>query len=415
MQENQQGIDRFSLIFILVTAFLNLAGVGLTGPVSPFLVGQYVQDPNQLALANGLLFTSYSLFQFIAVPGLGALSDRYGRRPVLLICLVGSALGYLIFGIGGALWMLFLGRIMDGVTGGNLSAIYAYVADLTEPDQRTRYYGLLGAVSGMGFVVGPAVGGALAKIGGPTAPVFFAAVVTLLNALWGYFVMPESLVLSRRSESITLRQLNPFSQLMGIFQLPQLRWLLIAILLWALPFAALQSNLSLFSKDILGWQAADVAVIFTVFGLIGVLVQGGLIRILLHRFSETRVAIIGGISMTIGFGLLALVAVVPSGTLILVGTAVFALGNGLFNPSLTGLLSQGVSPREQGRVQGGGQSVQAVGRVLGPLWGSMVYVSIGMGAPYWTGAIMFLVGAACIIIAVPALQAAKTAREAPTA
>ncbi|MBZ0280155.1 MAG: MFS transporter [Anaerolineae bacterium] len=409
MQEHKKGIDRFSLIFILVTAFLNLAGVGLTGPVSPFLVGQYVQDPSQLALANGLLFTSYSLFQFAAVPGLGALSDRYGRRPVLLICLVGSALGYLIFGIGGALWMLFLGRIMDGVTGGNLSAIYAYVADLTEPEQRTRYYGLLGAVSGMGFVIGPAVGGALAKVGGPTAPVYFAAVVTLLNAIWGYFVMPESLTVSRRSESISIRQLNPFSQLTGIFQLPQLRWLLIAILLWALSFAALQSNLSVFTKDKLGWEAADVAVIFTVFGVIGVLVQGGLIRLLLKRFSEVQVAMMGGLSMMTGFFLLSLVAVMPSTALVLIGTAVFAFGNGLFNPSMTGLLSQGVSRREQGRVQGGGQSVQAVGRVLGPLLGSAVYVSIGTGAPYWMGAILFLLATLCIVAAVPVLRAAREA------
>jgi len=177
-------IPRNALIFILVTAFLNLAGIGLIGPVSAFLVQRYVPTAEDVAVMSGLLFTSYSFFQFLAVPALGVLSDRYGRRPVLLFCLLGSAVGYLLFGIGGALWMLFAGRIIDGITriidgitGGNIAAIFAYIADLTEPHERSRYYGLIGAVSGFGFVVGPAVGAALSQAGGPTAPVFFAAFV----------------------------------------------------------------------------------------------------------------------------------------------------------------------------------------------------------------------------------------------
>lgn len=411
MAQNKPGIDRFSLIFILVTNFLNFAGIGLLGPVSPFLVSRYLADPGQLALVNGWLFTSYSLCQFIAVPGLGALSDRFGRRPVLLLCLLGSAFGYLIFGLGGALWMLFLGRIIDGITGGNLGAIYAYVADLTEPQDRTRYYGMLGAVSGFAFVLGPALGGILAKAGGPTAPVFFAAIVSLINVCWGYFAMPESLKPENRSQNIKITQLNPFTQLIRIFRLPQLRWLLLAVLLWTLPFAALQSNLSVLGKDFLGAQPEDVSGIFAIVGVVGIIVQGGLIRVLLKRFSEIQIALVGSAFLVTGFALIGLVPSVRSVPLLIVGTLVFALGNSLFTPSITGLVSQSIGARDQGRVQGGSQSVQAVARVIGPLLGSAVYVYISAGASYFLGAILCGVAALCILAAVPAIRQAKAQRE----
>ncbi|MCC7209046.1 MAG: MFS transporter, partial [Anaerolineae bacterium] len=162
-----------SRLFILAAAFLNLVGIGIVGPILPYITAQYVA-PDQLAAASGLLFGSFSFFQFFAVPGLGALSDRYGRRPVLLISLAGSALGYLLFGMGGALWVLFLGRSIDGVTGGNLSTIYAYAADVTTAGERTRFFGRIGAASSLGFVVGPALGGLLARIS-LAAPMYFAA------------------------------------------------------------------------------------------------------------------------------------------------------------------------------------------------------------------------------------------------
>ncbi|MBZ0296783.1 MAG: MFS transporter [Anaerolineae bacterium] len=409
MQDTAPRSNRHALLFILATAFLNLAGVGLIAPVSPFLVGQYTTSPADLAIANGLLFTAYSFFQFLALPGLGALSDRFGRRPVLLICLMGSAVGYLLLGIGGALWVLFLGRIIDGATGGNLGVITAFIADITEPEDRTRYFGLMGAVAGFGFVAGPALGGILSGFGGPTAPVFFAALVTFLNVIWGYFVMPESLPAEDRIDRIGVTQLNPFTQLWNIFKLPQLRWLMIAFFFAMLPFAALQSNLSVLSKDYLNWQAQDVAGIFTVVGVVGVIVQGGLIRVLLRKTGEIQLTIVGMALMAVGFLMIALIPAIPSGPLILVSSAVFAFGNGLLTPSLTGLISQTVGPRQQGQVQGGNMSVQAMARVLGPLWGSFTYVSIGAGSPYWTGAIMFGVAILCVIAAIPMLRQARAA------
>lgn len=390
-------INRGALAFILTTAFLNLAGIGLIAPVSPFLVELYVTDPEALALANGLLFTAYSFFQFIALPGLGALSDRYGRRPVLLISLLGSAVGYFIFGLGGALWVLFLGRIIDGITGANLSAIYAYIADLTPPRDRTRYYGLIGAVSGFGFVVGPAIGGVLGRIG-PEAPVFFAAFVTLLNVVWGYFVMQESLPDEERIDSITIGQLNPLTRLTALFQLPELFWLLLAGFLYTVPFAQLQANLSVLAQDQLNWTTSDVAVVFTIIGVIGVIVQGGLIRVLLRYVKELPLAIVGVGFMLVGYVLIAQTPVTVDAIWIYLGSAAFAVGNSLFLPSLTGLLSQQVEPSQQGRVQGGNQSVQALGRVVGPVIAGVVYGVIGPAAPYWLAAFLVALAAVSVLV-----------------
>src|SRR5258708_3106541 len=163
-----------TVFFILFTAFLNLAGVGILNPIVPFIVGKYVARADG-AFVVSLLFTSYSLCQFLAVPTLGALSDRFGRRPVMLISLLGSAAGYLIFGLGGALWVLFLGRIIDGLTGGNIATIYAYGADITEPKDRTHFFGLLGAAAGMGFVMGPALAALLYKLTNTFQPPLIAA------------------------------------------------------------------------------------------------------------------------------------------------------------------------------------------------------------------------------------------------
>jgi DHA1 family tetracycline resistance protein-like MFS transporter len=407
------SIPRNALIFILITAFLNLAGIGLIGPVSAFLVERYLTTPEEVAVASGLLFTSYSFFQFLAVPALGVLSDRFGRRPVLLLCLLGSALGYLLFGIGGALWVLFVGRIIDGITGGNLAAIFAYIADLTQPQERTRYYGLVGAVSGLGFVIGPAVGGALSQLGGTTAPVYFAAFITLLNMIWGYFAMPESLAPEKRITQINVTRLNPLSQLIDVFRLPQLRWLLLASFIFTLPFALLSANLTVLGKDYLGAQPADIAVVFTVFGLVGIIVQGGLIRPLIARFGEFNLAVAGAVISAVGLFILSTIPTVRETWDILLGAAVFALGNGLLTPTLTGLISQAVGARDQGRAQGGSQAVQALARVLGPIGGSAAYVQISAGSPYWIGALLGILVVVCLYLALPALKAAMALRAAP--
>ena len=401
-----------TVFFILFTAFLNLAGVGILNPIVPFIVGKYVARADG-AFVVSLLFTSYSLCQFLAVPSLGALSDRFGRRPVLLISLLGSAAGYLIFGLGGALWVLFLGRIIDGLTGGNIATIYAYGADITEPKDRTHFFGLLGAAAGMGFVMGPALGGLLYKLTNSfEAPLYFAAALTLANTVWGFFAMPESLTHDKRDQSITVARLNPLVQLGNAFRLPELRLLLLGVFIWTFAFAMLQSNVSFLTEDRLHWTPDGTSAIFFTVGSITILVQGLLIRRLLPRFGEARLAIAGLLAIGIGFIIIAVVTATSYAPLLFVAVIFTATGNGLITPSLAGLLSQAVTMREQGRVQGGNQSVQALGRVIGPLWGGWTYGSIGPAAPYITGAVILGVAALTVTAAVPTLARHKEQRSA---
>lgn len=381
--------------FIILTAFLNLAGIGIIAPVLNFLTGRYVADPDQSAWAVSLLFTSYSLFQFIATPTLGTLSDRFGRRPILLLCLLGSAAGYLLLGIGGALWVLFLGRIIDGITGGNIGIIYAYAADITTPQDRTRFFGLLGAASGMGFVIGPVFGGVIYSATGLLeAPMYAAAIVTLLNVIWGWFVMPESLAPERRARAINLRQLNPFVQLLNVFRIPQIRALLIAVLVWTVAFAVIQSNIALLAETRLGWTPRDTNGLFFAIGLIQIITQGMLLRRLVNRFGEGRLLIGGMLSLLTGLLLVALTAATASTAIIFSAVLFTSFGNGLIIPTSGALLSKAVGVREQGLIQGGNQSVQALGRVLGPVYAGYTYTGFGAVATYAGAAGMMLVALA---------------------
>jgi DHA1 family tetracycline resistance protein-like MFS transporter len=399
-----------TVTFIVITAFLNLAGIGIIAPVLNFLTGRYVTDPDQATWAVSLLFTSYSLFQFIATPTLGALSDRFGRRPILLLCLLGSAIGYLLLGIGGALWVLFLGRIIDGITGGNIGIIYAYAADITTPNERTRFFGLLGAAAGTGFVIGPVFGGVIYSATGLLeAPMYAAALVTLLNVIWGWFVMPESLIPERRARTISARQLNPFVQLLTVFRIPQLRALLIAVLVWTIAFAVLQSNIALLAETRLGWTPRDTNALFFVIGLIQIITQGGLLRRLVNRFGEGRLLLGGMLSLLIGLLLVAFTALTASAAVIFIAVLFTSLGNGLIIPTSGALLSKAVSVREQGLIQGGNQSVQALGRVLGPVYAGSTYTALGAAATYSGAAGMMLLAMAAAGIGLRTLARRQTA------
>jgi len=189
---------RHIITFLVVTAFLNTMGSGVLSPVLPFLVRQYISNESILAVVVGWLVAIYALCQFIAAPGLGLLSDRFGRRPLLLMCLLGSAIGYALFGLGGALWVLFLGRIIDGLTGGNVSILFAYIGDISTPQERAKYFGLFGAAAGFGFIVGPVLGGFASQLS-YAAPVSIAAAIFVATVVWGSFNVPESLSQEHRT------------------------------------------------------------------------------------------------------------------------------------------------------------------------------------------------------------------------
>lgn len=380
------------VFFLLVTVFLTAIGMMVVAPVMPFYVKEYVSDSGRLAMVIGWLAAAYSICQFFAAPGLGALSDRYGRRPVLLLCLFGSAVGYALFGIGGALPILFLGRILDGLTGGDLSILMAYVADITEPEERGKLFGQIGATVGIGFLLGPVIGGMMAKFG-VRAPLFLTAAIMLLNMLWGYFGLPESLRPENRRAEIRLADLNPFIQLKNVLAIARLRSLLLAGFLYGLVMVFMQVTMVVMIMDHLGWHSDRIGLIYLVVGGIDILVQGGLMGRIGPVFGEQKLAIAGMIGVTISFGLMGSVAFVGSGALLLAGVVTYAISSGLLEPSLNGLVSRAAGDRDQGVVQGGVQSIRSLGSIVGPLLGGWLYAQVGHAAPYVVSMVLMVIAA----------------------
>src|SRR4051812_3325314 len=331
-QNATEGIKPQVLIFIILTGILSSIGFGIIIPVAPFLISRYVSDPGQAGILLGWLTSIYAICQFLSAPALGALSDKYGRRSILLICILGTAVGYLLLGIGGALWVLFLGRIIDGITGANMSVSFAFIADVIPPGQRGKFFGMMGAIMGIGFIVGPAIGGVLARFG-VEVPFYAAAAIAFFNVVYGFFFMPESLPKEKRTQ-LKVSALNPFSALANVLSVPQLRWLLISIFLFTLPFAALSVNISLLAKDNLGWDSAGIGAIFALVGITDIFVQGLLLQVLLTKFGESTVAIGGLILEIVGYAFMASVVFVASPILMMVGTIALAMGDGLLGPSI---------------------------------------------------------------------------------
>lgn len=394
-QRAEQTIDKHALIFGLISVFLCGIGFTIISPVVPFLVQPYTSNPGEQAIVVTLLTSVYAVCVFFAAPGLGALSDKYGRRPVLLVCLLGSTIGYLIFGIGGALWILFSGRIIDGITGGTISTIFAYFADIIPPEQRTKYFGWISATVGVGTVIGPTLGGLLAKFG-YSVPLYFGAIITLLNVVYGFFFMPESLDKNNRLKEITFVRLNPFTQLASILSMKNLQKLFVsAFLLW-IPNGSLQAVFSQFTIDTFSWKPALIGLMFSIMGFQDIISQGFIMPKLLIKFSDKKIAILGMASEIIGYSLIALSALFSFYPLFIAGMFIFGFGDSIFGPSFNGMLSKSVDSSEQGRIQGGSQSIQALAKMIGPIIGGQIYVSLGHAAPAFMGMIL-------IAVAIPVL------------
>ncbi|MFH1188712.1 MAG: MFS transporter [bacterium] len=387
-------LKKRALSFILFTTFLTFMGFSIIIPVLPFIVKKYVPvgHMNLVAWYVGMIMSIYALCQFLSAPGLGALSDRFGRRPILLISLFGSVVGYIIFGIGGSLGMLFLGRIVDGLTGGNVSTIYSYIADITEPKDRGKYFGMLGAAGGVGFMVGPVIGGTASLIS-LSAPLYLAAGVTFINMVWGFFILPESIHEDNRVKKLDLSHLNPFVQFNHIFSVPALKWLFGISFLFFLALMAMQGNASVYLHDIFLWNPTQMSVVFFVIGLVDILSQGFLVRKLLPLFGDYKVALLGLIFSLLGFGIYASISYFHSGMFLYMGVVILITGDGLVEPSLSGLISNAVGPHMQGRVQGANQGMQSVARIIGPLGAALLYQQ-WRGLPYLVG--VFLMGAAIV-------------------
>lgn len=394
-QNTGEGIDKKALIFGLISVFLCGIGFSIITPIVPFLVEPYVSNSGNQAIIVTLLTSIYAVCVFFAAPALGALSDRYGRRPILLICLLGSTIGYLIFGMGGALWVLFLGRIIDGITGGNISTLFAYFADITPREQRTKYFGWISAIAGIGGAIGPTLGGLLAKFG-YSVPMYFVAIITLLNLIYGIIYMPESLDKNKRLKNITFTRLNPFIQLVSILSMKNLRRLLIsAFLLWV-PNGALQATFSEFTMDTFNWTPVIIGLMFSIMGIQDIISQAFIMPKLLKKFSDIQIVILGMISEVIGYIFIAASAIFSFYPLVIVGMFIFAFGDSIFGPSFNGILSKSGDASEQGRIQGGSQAIQSLAIIIGPIIGGEIYVLLGHTAPFFMGII--LIGAAIPVL-----------------
>lgn len=390
------------LVFILVTMFLNFLGFSILFPIIPFLVGKYVSDRNQIAFYVGLLLSMYALCQFISAPGFGALSDRFGRKPILLISLFGSVIGYLVLGFAGSLWILFLGRIIDGLTGGNISTIYAYMADITEPRDRGKYFGLLGAAGGVGMIFGPAIGGFFGAIH-LSVPLFIAAAVTLLDMFFGFFILPESLTQEHKTSHFDFVHLNPFSQFSHIFEIDILKKLFSLGFIFFLAMNGLYAISSVFLKDVFHWNAAQIGTLLFTIGFVDIVSQGFLINKLLPKMGEAKVAILGLILTSVGFFLAGSTIWATSVVFLYFSYIILNIGDGLFEPAEASLISKAVGPKMQGRVQGANQGMQSIARIIGPFAAAYIY-RFSDNFPYLSGGLLVILSLVILIYSVSSIK-----------
>jgi len=354
---------RSPLIVIFTTVFIDLVGFGIVMPVLPF----YAEGTlfNATPRTVGLLFASYSIMQLIFSPILGGLSDKHGRRPVLLLSIIGTGIGFLVLGFAKTIFMLFLGRILDGITGGNISTAQAYIADITTKENRTKGMGLIGAAFGIGFIFGPAIGGILSGWG-VHVPFFFAAALCFANAVLLYFTLPETVTADHPAKNRAGGG-RSFRHVLNSLKQPRLAFVLIIYFLFVVAFSIMTTSFSLYTMFRFSYDAQHTGYLFAYVGLIAVVIQGGLIGRLVKRFGELPLVIFGALCFAISLFAVPFVGPAAGGlAALLVGGGVFSMGNSLATPALTSLASKTAGAEQQGVVLGVTQSVASLARAVGP-------------------------------------------------
>jgi len=356
-------MKRSPLIVIFTTVFIDLVGFGIVIPVLPFYAEGTIFNASPRIV--GLLFASYSIMQLVFSPILGRLSDKHGRRPVLFLSIIGTGVGFLILGFANTLWMLFLGRILDGITGGNISTAQAYIADITTKENRAKGMGLIGAAFGLGFIFGPAIGGILSKWG-IHVPFFFAAGLCFANALLLYFTLPETVTKDHPARQSAARGRGLTIMIQSLKE-PKLCFVLTIYFLFIVAFSIMTTAFSLYTMFRFGYDAQHTGYLFAYVGLIAVVIQGGLIGKLVKRFGEMPLVMFGALCFAISLFAVPMVGPTAGGLAgLLVGGGIFSMGNSLATPALTSLASKSVGAAEQGTVLGVTQSVASLARAVGP-------------------------------------------------
>ncbi len=353
---------RPAVVFILLTVMIDAMGIGLIIPVMPDLIREIEGGGlSRAALWGGVLSTIFAVMQFCFGPVIGGLSDRFGRRPVLLISLAVMAADYVVMAVAGSIWLLIAGRIVGGITAATQSTASAYMADISAPGDRAANFGLIGAGFGVGFVLGPLAGGVLAEYG-TRAPFWAAAALASANALLGWFVVRETVTDATR-RAFSWRRANPFGAVRQLGKLPGVRQLLLVYFLYHVAFAVYPSVWAYFGQERFAWTPGMIGLSLGFFGVTMVLVQAGLIRVVLRWFGE-RGTVLAGHLCSIGAYLA--IGLVTSGTLALVLTPLAALG-GIIPPALQSIMSQRVAANAQGELQGALTSAAALAMILSPM------------------------------------------------
>ncbi len=379
------------LVIIFVTVFIDLLGFGIIIPLLPF----YAESYGASALAVGLLSTSFSLMQFVFSPIWGRWSDKIGRKPIILLGLMGSCLSYLALALATSLPLIFLARIIGGIAGANIPTAQAYIADVTTPENRARGMGMVGAAFGLGFIFGPAIGGLLSRFGAE-APMWFASALCLANFIGAWFLLPES-----RTVSTATRSLGRIEAFRHALARPSLVLLLVLYFLVTAAFSSFEATFALFSEARYGFTSTSIGFLFAFIGLVLAVVQGGLVHQVVKRIGEPRLIPIAIFCIALGIGLVPFAWSVPT---LLVALGVLALGMGFNNPSLTSMVSRLSDPNDQGGILGLASSLSSLGRVIGPAWGGYLYDAYGMTTPYVSASGFMLIAFAVSFVGLSRLR-----------
>jgi DHA1 family tetracycline resistance protein-like MFS transporter len=399
------GRRRAALAFIFVTIVLDMLALGMIIPVLPHLIEDFMGgDTASAAKVYGIFGTVWALMQFLSMPIVGALSDRYGRRKVVLLSNFGLGLDYVLMALAPNLGWLFVGRVISGITAASASTGMAYVADVTPVERRSSAFGMLGVAFGLGFVLGPALGGLLGSID-PRLPFWAAAGFSLLNAMYGLFVLPESLPPEKR-RPFEWRRANPLGSLRLLRSHPELSGLAGVVFLSTLAHVALPATFVLYADYRYGWDARAVGFVMAGIGVCSSIVQGGLVGPMVRRLGERRVLLAGLACGAVGFLMYGLA---PTGRLFLLAVPVVALW-GLASPAAQGIMTRHIGPSEQGSLQGATGSVQGIAIMIGPsLFAGAFAYFIGAGAHLQLPGGAFVLAA--VLLAAGALLAARVTEE----
>ncbi len=393
-----------ALGFIFVTLLIDITGIGIIIPVLPTLITELIGGTlSQAARYGGWLLFTYAFVQFLCAPIIGGLSDQYGRRPILLASLFGFGMDYLFLAYAPTIAWLFVGRVIAGFLGASFTTGAAYIADVSTPENRAQNFGLIGAAFGLGFIIGPVIGGLLGQYGS-RVPFLAAAVLSLLNWLYGYFVLPESLKPENRRQ-FSWKRANPVGALRHLQKFPVISGLIVSLVLLYVASHAVQSVWSYYTMEKFEWHEAQIGYSLGAVGLLSAIVQGGLIRIIIPKLGRERSVYIGLLFSSIG---LTLFAFASQGWMMYAFMVPYILG-GIAGPAIQGLVSTQVPPNEQGELQGGLTSLQSVTAIIGPplMTGLFAYFTRHDTSFYFPGAPMLLAAVLALISTILAWRSFK--------